>query len=76
MAQPEFSNSTHHLDVLPNPIEDKWGFIVVFMVMNGKPKYNGIDYRSLKISRYTLARIVSLSASSKFMFFTALALSA
>ena len=32
VARPEFSNSTHHLDALPNPIEDKWGFIVVVMV--------------------------------------------
>ena len=33
MARPEFSNSAHHLVVLPNPIEDKWRFIVVFIVM-------------------------------------------
>ena len=38
MARPEFSNSTHHLDALPNPIEDKWGFIVVFIVMTVKFK--------------------------------------
>ena len=44
VARPEFSNSTHHLDALPNPIEDKWGFMVVFMAV--KAKYNGIDYRS------------------------------
>ena len=36
VARREFSNSTHHLDALPNPIEDKWGFIVVVMVTNGK----------------------------------------
>ena len=36
MARPEFSNLNHHLDALPNPIEDKWGFIVVVMVTNGK----------------------------------------
>ena len=32
-AQPEFSNSTHHLVVLPSPIQDKWGYVVVFIVM-------------------------------------------
>ena len=46
VARPEFSNSTHHLDVLPNPMEDKWGFIIVFIVMTIKiSKYNGIDLK-------------------------------
>ena len=44
VARPEFSNSIHHLDALPNPIEDKWGFIIVFIVMT--VNLNGIDYVS------------------------------
>ena len=45
VARPEFSNSNHHLDALPNPIEDKWGFIIVFIVMTVISKYNGIDLK-------------------------------
>ena len=42
-ARPEFSNSIHHLDALPNPIENKWGFIVVFIVVTVKIQWNRLQ---------------------------------